>query len=245
MFFFSIFGLCYSSIIFSFSFFCFQFLCLTRKTCYTFSGKFGAFFASIPLPIFAAIYCVLYGLVGEVLTFLTFLPFTVSVFLNLSFLTAAVGVTFIQFTNNNSMRNIYIMGLSLFLGISIPQYFVANTNGNTGHGPVHSGGGWVWIMTTTVIFNRILNFFFYYCLSNLKWMYGQFDDALNTIFASAPMVALIVGMILDNTLDPHHARDERGVPWWGPFQHKKGDSRNEEFYSFPLRINEYVPTRFL
>ncbi|KAK1433525.1 hypothetical protein QVD17_10436 [Tagetes erecta] len=153
-------------------------------------GKFGAFFASIPLPIFAAIYCILYGLV------------------------AAVGVTFIQFTNNNSMRNIYIMGLSLFLGISIPQYFAANTDGNTGHGPVHSGGAW-------------------------------FDNILNTIFASAPMVALIVGTILDNTLDVHHARDERGVPWWAPFQHKKGDSRNEEFYSFPLRINEYVPTRFL
>lgn len=30
-----------------------------------FAGKFGAFFASIPLPIFAAIYCVLYGIVGE------------------------------------------------------------------------------------------------------------------------------------------------------------------------------------
>jgi len=29
------------------------------------SGKFGAFFASIPLPIFAAIYCVLYGIVGR------------------------------------------------------------------------------------------------------------------------------------------------------------------------------------
>lgn len=29
------------------------------------SGKFGAFFASIPLPIFAAIYCVLFGIVGE------------------------------------------------------------------------------------------------------------------------------------------------------------------------------------
>lgn len=29
------------------------------------AGKFGAFFASIPLPIFAAIYCVLYGFVGE------------------------------------------------------------------------------------------------------------------------------------------------------------------------------------
>lgn len=29
------------------------------------SGKFGALFASIPLPIFAAAYCVLYGIVGE------------------------------------------------------------------------------------------------------------------------------------------------------------------------------------
>lgn len=154
-------------------------------------GKFGAFFASIPLPIFAAIYCVLYGLV------------------------AAVGVTFIQFTNNNSMRNIYILGLSLFLGISIPQYFVMNTDRvYTGYGPVHSNGGW-------------------------------FNDILNTIFSSPPTVAMIVGTILDNTLDAHDTRDDRGVPWWVPFQHRKGDSRNEEFYSFPLRINEYMPRRFL
>lgn len=31
----------------------------------SFAGKFGAFFASIPLPIFAAIYCILYGIVGK------------------------------------------------------------------------------------------------------------------------------------------------------------------------------------
>lgn len=153
-------------------------------------GKFGAFFASIPLPIFAAIYCVLYGLV------------------------ASVGITFIQFTNTNSMRNIYVMGLSLFLGVSIQQYFVTNTNGGNGRGPVHTGGGW-------------------------------FDDIFNTIFASAPMVALIVGTVLDNTLNAHSASAERGIPWWGPFQKKKGDGRNEEFYSFPLRINEWVPRRFV
>lgn len=154
-------------------------------------GKFGAFFASIPLPIFAAIYCVLYGLV------------------------ASVGVTFIQFTNSNSMRNIYILGLSLFLGISIPQYFVMNTDYVlTGRGPVNSNGGW-------------------------------FNSILNTIFSSPPTVAMIVGTILDNTLDAHDARDDRGVGWWHPFQHRQGDSRNEEFYSFPLRINEYMPRRFL
>ncbi|PWA48991.1 nucleobase-ascorbate transporter 3 [Artemisia annua] len=155
------------------------------------SVKIRGFFASIPLPIFAAIYCVLYGLV------------------------ASVGVTFIQFTNSNSMRNIYILGLSLFLGISIPQYFVMNTDYVlTGRGPINSNGGW-------------------------------FNSILNTIFSSPPTVAMIVGTILDNTLDAHDARDDRGVGWWHPFQHRKGDSRNEEFYSFPLRINEYMPRRYL
>ncbi|XP_075480927.1 nucleobase-ascorbate transporter 3-like [Primulina tabacum] len=152
-------------------------------------GKFGAFFASIPLPIFAAIYCVLYGFV------------------------AAVGISFIQFANSNSMRNIYVLGVSLFLGISIPQYFVMNTD-MSGHGPVRTKAGW-------------------------------FNDILNTIFSSPPAVALIVGTFLDNTLEAHHSFEDRGLPWFVPFQRRKGDSRNEEFYSYPLRINEYIPSRFL
>ncbi|KAK0575582.1 hypothetical protein LWI29_003220 [Acer saccharum] len=152
-------------------------------------GKFGAFFASIPLPIFAAIYCVLLGIV------------------------AAVGITFIQFANCNSMRNIYVLGLTLFLAISIPQYFLLNTSLD-GHGPVDTNGGW-------------------------------FNDILNTIFSSAPTVAIIVGTVLDNTLIARETAVERGMPWWKPFQHRKGDSRNEEFYNFPVRFHEYMPTRFL
>ncbi|KAI5353980.1 PREDICTED: nucleobase-ascorbate transporter [Prunus dulcis] len=152
-------------------------------------GKFGAFFASIPLPIFAAIYCVLFGIV------------------------AAVGITFIQFTNNNSLRNIYVLGLSLFLGISIPQYFISNTTPN-GVGPVRTDGIW-------------------------------FDDIVNTIFSSSPTVAIIVGTLLDNTLDAKYSVDDRGLAWWRPFQSRKGDSRNEEFYSLPVRIREYIPSRYL
>lgn len=152
-------------------------------------GKFGAFFASIPLPIFAAIYCVLFGIV------------------------AAVGISFIQFANSNSMRNIYVLGLTLFLAISIPQYFIMNTAPN-GHGPVRTNGGW-------------------------------FNDILNTIFSSPPTVAIIVGTIIDNTLEAKQTAVDRGLPWWGPFQNRKGDVRNDEFYRLPLRINEYIPTRFL
>ncbi|KAI3870487.1 hypothetical protein MKX03_022680 [Papaver bracteatum] len=80
-------------------------------------GKFGALFASIPFPIFAALYCVLFGLV------------------------ASVGLSFLQFTNMNSMRNLFILGISLFLGISVPQYF-NNFWLTAHHGAVHTRAGW-------------------------------------------------------------------------------------------------------
>ncbi|XWS24286.1 hypothetical protein CRYUN_Cryun28dG0088000 [Craigia yunnanensis] len=142
-------------------------------------GKFGAFFASIPLPIFAAIYCILLGIV------------------------AASGITFIQFVNNNSMRNIYVLGVSLFLGLSIAQYSAMNTTYD-GHGPVRT---------------------------NARW----FNDILNTIFSSPATVAIIVGTVLDNTLEATPV-DDRGV------QYNNGDDRTEEFYCYPLRIIEYIPT---
>ncbi|KAJ8762358.1 hypothetical protein K2173_007516 [Erythroxylum novogranatense] len=151
-------------------------------------GKFGALFASIPLPIFAATYCVLFGIV------------------------AAIGISFIQFANNNSLRNHYVLGVSLFLAISIPQYFFSNTTID-GHGPVRTDGGW-------------------------------FNDILNTIFSSPPSVAIIVAMVLDNTLDARRTVNERGIPWLKPFQRRMGDARNDEFYSFPMRIHGLVPSRF-
>ncbi|RYR45876.1 hypothetical protein Ahy_A07g031647 isoform B [Arachis hypogaea] len=88
------------------------------------SGKFGAVFASIPFPIFAALYCILFGLV------------------------ASVGISFLQFTNMNSMRNLIIIGLTLFLGISVPQFFNQYWNR---HGLVHTNAGW---------FNAFLNTIF-------------------------------------------------------------------------------------
>ena len=40
------------------------------------------------------------------------------------------------------MRNIYVLGVSLFLGLSIAQYFAMNTTYD-GHGPVRTNAGWV------------------------------------------------------------------------------------------------------
>ncbi|WOL14006.1 hypothetical protein Cni_G22786 [Canna indica] len=150
-------------------------------------GKFGALFASIPLPIFAAVYCILFGLV------------------------AAVGVSFIQFANNNSLRNLYILGLSLFLGISVPQYFNEFT-ASAGHGPAKTNAGW-------------------------------FNDILNSIFSSSPTVALIVAIVLDNTLEARSTVSDRGLSWLIPFNRR--DARNDEFYSYPIKVHEFIPSRFL
>ncbi|KAG6494301.1 hypothetical protein ZIOFF_049325 [Zingiber officinale] len=84
------------------------------------SAGFMIFFSTL------AIYCVLFGLV------------------------ASVGMSFLQFTNMNSMRNLIITGLSLFLGISVPQYF-NDTLVSSGHAPVNTHAGW---------FNGFLNTIF-------------------------------------------------------------------------------------
>ncbi|URD72085.1 nucleobase-ascorbate transporter [Musa troglodytarum] len=80
-------------------------------------GKFGALFASIPFIIFAAVYCVLFGIV------------------------AAVGLSLLQFTNMNSMRNLFITGVSIFLGLSVPQYFFKYTS-SAQRGPAHTKAEW-------------------------------------------------------------------------------------------------------
>ncbi|MBA0864150.1 hypothetical protein Goshw_000051 [Gossypium schwendimanii] len=62
-------------------------------------AKFGAFFASVPLPIVAAVYCVLFSFVSS------------------------AGLSFLQFCNLNSFKTKFILGFSFFMGLSVPQYF--------------------------------------------------------------------------------------------------------------------------
>jgi len=75
------------------------------------------------------------------------------------------------------------------------------------------------------------------------WLF-QFNNIFNTIFSSPPTVVIIVGTLLDNTLDAKRTFNDRGFPWWAPFQNRHGDPRNDEFYRLPLRLNEFMPTRF-
>ncbi|KAI5437123.1 Nucleobase-ascorbate transporter 6, variant 4 [Lathyrus oleraceus] len=74
-------------------------------------GKFGALFASIPASIVAAVYCILFAYVGS------------------------GGLGLLQFCNLNSFRGKFILGFSIFMGLSIPQYFVE-------YGPVRTHARW-------------------------------------------------------------------------------------------------------
>ncbi|PWZ15175.1 Nucleobase-ascorbate transporter 6 [Zea mays] len=80
-------------------------------------GKFGALFASIPLPVFAGMYCLFFGYVG------------------------GVGLSLLQFCNLNSFRTKFIMGFAFFMGLSVPQYFNEYT-AVASYGPVHTGARW-------------------------------------------------------------------------------------------------------
>jgi hypothetical protein len=75
-------------------------------------------------------------------------------------LLAAVGVSFMQFANKNSVRNIYITGLALFLGISVPQYFREYTT-SAGHGPARTNAGWVYFAFpfTSLIFTSFYSMY--------------------------------------------------------------------------------------
>lgn len=64
-----------------------------------FLGKVGAILASIPLALAASLLCFMWALI------------------------VALGLSTLQYSQTASFRNIIIVGVSLFLGLSIPAYF--------------------------------------------------------------------------------------------------------------------------
>ncbi|XP_076469674.1 solute carrier family 23 member 1-like [Babylonia areolata] len=65
-------------------------------------GKFGALFATIPDPIVGGLFIAMFGMV------------------------TAVGISNLQFVDLNSTRNLFILGVSVFLGICLPKWMALN-----------------------------------------------------------------------------------------------------------------------
>ncbi|XP_053318289.1 solute carrier family 23 member 1-like isoform X2 [Spea bombifrons] len=66
-------------------------------------SKIGAVFATIPTPVIGGMFLVMFGVI------------------------AAVGISNLQFADMNSSRNIFIVGFSIFAGLTIPNWVNKNT----------------------------------------------------------------------------------------------------------------------
>ncbi|KAK7309512.1 hypothetical protein RJT34_06304 [Clitoria ternatea] len=151
-------------------------------------GKFGAVFASIPAPIVAALYCLFFAYVGS------------------------AGLSFLQFCNLNSFRTKFILGFSIFMGFSIPQYFNEYTAFKN-YGPVHTHARW---------FNDMINVPF----SSKAFVAGS--------------LALFLDATLHKK--DSQMRKDTGMHWWDRFRSFKTDTRSEEFYSLPFNLNKFFPS---
>ncbi|MBA0771606.1 hypothetical protein Gotri_007099 [Gossypium trilobum] len=152
-------------------------------------GKFGAVLASIPLPIMAAVYCVLFAYVA-----------------------ASAGLGLLQFCNLNSFRTKFIVGFSVFMGLSVPQYFNQYLL-VSGHGPVHTRSTW---------FNNVMQVIFS-SPATVGFIVAFFLDCTHSYGHSS-------------------VRRDSGRHWWEKFRNFNTDTRSDEFYSLPANLNRFFPS---
>lgn len=72
-------------------------------------GKFGALFSTIPGPVIGGMFMITFGMV------------------------TAVGLSNLQYVNMNTSRNIFIVGVSLYFGLSLPKWVAENDHIRTGN----------------------------------------------------------------------------------------------------------------
>ena len=124
-------------------------------------AKFGAILATLPQPVVGAMFVGLFGMI------------------------ASVGLSNLQIVNLNNSRNLFIIGISFFAGLSVPYHFSPMLSANAV--PIDwSGAG---------AFFKVLG------------------DILQAILTTGMAVTAILGIILDNLL-PGATRAERGLEVW-------------------------------
>jgi nucleobase transporter 1/2 len=124
-------------------------------------GKFGATLATLPQPVVGAMFVGLFGMI------------------------ASVGLSNLQIVNLNNSRNLFIIGLSFFAGLTVPYHFNPMLSANAV--PIAWGAD-----------------------GNLLQVLG---NILQAILTTGMAVTAITGIVLDNLL-PGATRAERGLEVW-------------------------------
>uniref|UniRef100_A0A0D9YHL6 Nucleobase-ascorbate transporter 12 n=1 Tax=Oryza glumipatula TaxID=40148 RepID=A0A0D9YHL6_9ORYZ len=160
----------------------------------SFVGKVGAFIASIPDVLVAALLCFMWAML------------------------CALGLSNLRYSAKGSSRNSIVVGLALFLSLSVPSYFQQyrlqpNSNSSVptyfqpyivaSHGPIHTGSSGV-------------------------------NYILNTLLSLNMVIAFLVALILDNTVPG--GRQERGLYVWSEAEAARRESAVMKDYELPFKI---------
>jgi nucleobase transporter 1/2 len=124
-------------------------------------AKFGAILATLPKPVVGAMFVGLFGMI------------------------ASVGLSNLQIVNLNNSRNLFIIGISFFAGLSVPYHFSPMLSASAVPIDWSAGGTFIKVI----------------------------GDILQAILTTGMAVTAILGMILDNIL-PGASRAERGLEVW-------------------------------
>ncbi|XP_065873461.1 nucleobase-ascorbate transporter 11 [Euphorbia lathyris] len=162
---------------------------------FSFVGKIGAILASIPLALAAAILCFMWGLI------------------------VALGLSTLQYSQTASFRNIAIVGVSLFLGMSIPAYFQQ-------YQPVSS----LILPSYFIPFSAASS-------GPVHTSSKQFDFAINALVSLNMVVTLLVAFVLDNTVPG--TRQERGVYIWSHPEDLATDPNLHAGYALPSKVSPF------
>ncbi|KAM7523816.1 hypothetical protein LguiA_013718 [Lonicera macranthoides] len=159
------------------------------------AGKVGAVLASIPQALAAAVMCFMWALI------------------------VTLGLATFQHSQTGSFRNVTIVGVSLFLGLSIPAYFQQYQPNSSlilpgyfipfsaaSNGPVQTGS-------------------------------KQLDFAINALLSLNMVVTLLVAFVLDNTVPG--TRQERGVYIWSNAKDPTMDPSSLSNYSLPRKFARF------
>ncbi|KAI5059580.1 hypothetical protein GOP47_0025899 [Adiantum capillus-veneris] len=159
-------------------------------------GKIGALIASIPSVIVAALLLVMWTMI------------------------TAFGLSNLRYSETGSSRNVIIVGLSLFLSLSVPVYFQQYALGSrvttvpsyflpytvAAHGPIRTG-------------------------------FQGLDFFLNTMLSMSMAIAFLVAFFLDNTVAG--SRQERGTYIWSKPATIRNDVAAAKDYCLPPRLARF------
>ncbi|KAL8211264.1 hypothetical protein R6Q57_005701 [Mikania cordata] len=160
---------------------------------FSFVGKVGAILASIPQALAAALLCFVWTLI------------------------VALGLSTLRYTHTSSFRNMMIVGVSLFIGLSLPAYlqqyqpetalilpgyFIPYSAASDG--PIHSGD-------------------------------KQFDFIMNALLSMNMVVTLLVAIVLDNTVPG--SQQVRGVYCWSTTEDLSSDPSSLDDYKLPSKVS--------